>query len=378
MKKLLIYMIGLLIVACAPATLVSPETETEAADIEIVKQNRLSADGQTVVKSAFDEETTEVFVWDKVNEVERGQFSYTGGWVVTAVSANGRYFVLTAHPSQDEEALWRATNQWQTLLRVFDTTTGEEQHAMQLEGNFEVEAIDNAGESVYLIEHIPAINPEKYRVRLYDLTIKELAADPLRDKRVQDEFMTGHVWGTAASADGEWLMTLYMNANRNTAFIHALNLNNRFTFCLDLPSGNGDFEKLKHYTLALAPDNQTVYAANAALGRLVGINMEDLGRTHSVVFDPIVLTRADTMHASIISGDGQKLYFSAAEHLWQYDIASHTVAAPMLFEAPIEHLEHIDETGSLIATLQNQTNVTVSPKAFALEKGSEANVALDD
>lgn len=369
MKRVMIVIIGLLLLGCTPATTISLRPHAEVVSVAAAEtSSKPSADGTTLVKSIIQEDVTQVTV--NRNGPKQMAFEYDGRWAVTAVAPNGGRFVLSHAPSAELTASWQLANQWRSDIRVYSAADGVAQHIMQLDGNFEVEAIDNKGSAVYLIEHIPAFNPEKYRIRLYDLTIDELAPDPLRDKRVTEEFMTGYAWGTAASSDGEWLMTLYMNEPRSQAFIHALNVANRYTFCLDLPSGNGEFAKMQHYTLALTPDNSVVYAANAALGRLVGIDLSSLERTHSVTFDAIDLDTAVAMHASAISNDGQRLYFSADQHLWTYNAASRELSAPLLLAAAIERLQATaDGVQVTLANGQTQAMTAVSfPKAAQAQK----------
>ena len=57
--------------------------------------------------------------------------------------------------------------------------------------------------------------------------------------------MAGYDWDGVASADGRWLLTLYLSTQRNVAFVHALDLKNQFAICIDLPSGSGDYNVLK-------------------------------------------------------------------------------------------------------------------------------------
>src|SRR5438105_8675829 len=85
--------------------------------------------------------------------------------------------------------------------------------------------------------------------------------------------MTGYAWGAVGTPRGDWLLTLYLDTLRHSAFVHALNLVDEFAFCIDLPSEGGDFKTLKQYALTLSPSGSLLYASNAALGLVSQIGL---------------------------------------------------------------------------------------------------------
>jgi hypothetical protein len=197
---------------------------------------------------------------------------------------------------------------------------------------------------LFLVQHLPAVNPDHYLIRLYDLANEELLVDPLRAKGA-DEVMAGLAWGGVASPDGRWLLTLYLNTSHNMAFIHALNLVEKFPVCIDLPSGEGDFEQLEYYSLTLAPNGRAVYAANPALGIVAEVSLDTFQVTRQVEFAatiPLETTTASYAETptnySILSKDGQRLYFSGGWDVWGYNTQSHEVSGPHLSDIPIKGL----------------------------------------
>jgi len=66
--------------------------------------------------------------------------------------------------------------------------------------------------------------------------------------------------------------------NSHGPFIHALNLNDRFAICIDLPAqGKDDAEKQMFWSLAVSPNGKTLYAANGALGLVSEIDISQEG-----------------------------------------------------------------------------------------------------
>jgi len=232
---------------------------------------------------------------------------------------------------------------------------------LNLDGNFEVETISTDGKSLFLVQHLPAVNPDHYLIRLYDLSKEQLLVDPLRAKGA-DEVMAGLAWDGIASPDGRWLLTLYLSTRRNVAFIHTLNLHDKYPVCIDLPSGDGDpagrgvpsaplrgsasssFDVLKHYTVALSPDGRKVYATNPVLGVVAEVGLNQLKVTRTATFEAGIMTKyLPQSSRSIVSKDGRALYFSSGAVMWRYDTTSGTVSQPFAMSEPIVGLGISDD-----------------------------------
>ena len=177
---------------------------------------RLAADQQQYVAAAQYAETTEVSLFNPANGEVTGSFVLDGRWLLAGMSPNGRWL---AFRGDNEKTQGKG---WQTEIAVVANEDGRIAHTVQLDGHFEVDAISNDGIGLFLIQYVPPDQPEQYVVRLYDLAQDELLPEPLRDKRVPDEIMTGYAWGTVADRQGQWWHTLYVSTQRNKAFITPL------------------------------------------------------------------------------------------------------------------------------------------------------------
>lgn len=328
---------------------------TESQPLFNFPEGKLSADKSTYAAAQPLNGMTMLLVFDAPTGQQTANYTFSRRWHLNTLSPNGEFIVMTRIPREAETAVWQEEDSWQSDIRVIETATGQVLEDMTLEGNFEVEAIDNVGSAVFMIEHIPAINPEKYRVRFYDRGASQLDPRVLRDKRSIETFMTGYAWGTVATEDGSWLMTLYMNTARDNAFVHALNLNNRWTFCINLPSrdGYGDFDKLKQYSIAVTPNNRQLIAANPAIGIVAIYSLEDFEKKHVTLFDPVDNGTVEQMQVAHVSDDGRFFYFSLHDQLWGYDLATNQLSPPMMFDEPITGIEM--EADTLFVSTANQT-----------------------
>jgi len=248
-------------------------------------------------------------------------FSFEGEWELSFVTANGNFVALSR----------QAADHQTTEVLILDGQTAKELHRLNLSGNFEVDSVSPDGFALFLIEYLPSINPDHYQIRLFDLSTQTLQPDALVDKREPDELMAGERWDSVSSLGGQWQLTLYLRIKENEAFIHALSTDNRFTFCIDLPSGGGDLAQQKFNTLAISPTSATVYVANAVTGTVSEVSLADLTVHHTTTFKPDVVADPDPQAQrarSLLAKDGDKLYFTSGQNVWVYDTVAKTVSGP--------------------------------------------------
>jgi hypothetical protein len=239
----------------------------------------VSYDGSRTILRAVDTKTAAV----------AHQVSVDGSFALPFATAIGTTGGLS--PNGDWLVLEGQVIQNQTSFVLVNTAFTQHPRRISLTGSFSFDAVSDDGQRLFLIESLAAIQPGRYRVRMYDLAAGALDPRVIIDKR---EFETASMTGTRLSGifspDGVWQYSLYVNGSKG-AFIHALNLDSAFAWCIDLPGG-GDQYQQSMWSLAATADGSAVYAVNPVLGKVgvVDVNSngpaEDLSRVAG--FAPLV------------------------------------------------------------------------------------------
>jgi hypothetical protein len=270
-------------------------------------------------------------------------FTVPGRWRIGGVSPQGRWLVLSNRRFQP----------LRTEFSILDASSGLIAHRFRLRGNFEVETVSPDGRRLFLIEHLRENGAPRYLVRLYNIGTRRLQSEPLRGGK--DRVMAGYAWSGVASPDGRWLLTLYLNTLRSNAFVHALDLKKSIPRCINLPSGRGQFDLLKRYSLTLSPNGKTLYAANPAIGVVAQIDLETrrVVRTSRFASQSTERARRAITLSGTISGNGRTLYFSGGRSLWAYDTAYGRVRGPYPAGATIVGFGYGESDRRVHALLEN-------------------------
>ncbi len=270
-------------------TLANPPlpTATPTAPLRVENGTTVSNfDGSTVValdthpETGFetDSRTLTFFHPDGAVEVD-----VESGFELRAVSTDGSYAALVRH----RPIAAPATSE---ILVVDDA--GHDR-LFSLDGRIEPEAFATDGQALFVIDHEVAADLDSYRVRPLNLETGQLEPMLGPSKQPLLEDMNGHarrqMWGT----DFRRLYTLYIrqtehgdghrHANGNLSsdgFVHILDLDEEWAFCLDLPP---DFGQGELATTALAVNGDTIAVADLTAGRLAFASAE--GRTVTRVVD---------------------------------------------------------------------------------------------
>ncbi|HEX9068154.1 MAG TPA: hypothetical protein VF807_05250 [Ktedonobacterales bacterium] len=252
-----------------------------------------------------------------------------------------------------------------TSLAVVDTQTGT-LAAVTLDGDFELDGISPAGTMLYLIQQL-GDSGHHYYVRAYGVVARALVEGIIVDKTAIDEAqMNGAPLTRQTVRDGSRAYTLYIDPERNIAFIHGLPLANDangplFARCIDLPVGaTGDL--LPYYTLALSADGKTLYAANAALGLVTSVSAQgdifSVNITSTSGFGSGIIPLAAMKWGQVLSGgsalsaDQKTLYVAGAHGIWAIDTASLRLRQSFLTDRAFS---------SLAASADGQTLYAVDP-----------------
>lgn len=103
-----------------------------------------------------------------------------------------------------------------------------------LVGDFSFDALSPDGRTMYLIEYIDPKDPGAYRVRSFDLETKTLDPEPILDSEEAPDEMRGLPQTRVTGPEGRWEYTLY-DGGGDEPFIHALDVGEGATVCIDLP-----------------------------------------------------------------------------------------------------------------------------------------------
>ncbi len=257
------------------------------------------------------------------------------GYTQSVLSANGRWLVLKQ----------LAATQTKSEFAFIDTQVGKLVKTIQLQGDFDLDAVSPDGNRVYLLERLHD-GSGHYYVRLYKVDANQLDPNIIVDKsEINDPKMTGSALTRQMANGGITAYTLYTDTAHNIAFVHALPLASNYigARCITLPTGKS-VNLLRYYTLALSSDGSLLYAANAALGMIVVINVSDTQAFSDTVqatahFKPDNTlgnaSKQSTFHnASVLSPDNATLYFAGAHGIWSMDTRSLTVKATYASQQP--------------------------------------------
>ena len=235
-------------------------------------------------------------------------YALDGEWELTGVSATGAWVALQRPRGQGEGV----------EIAVLDTKTGAEAHRVELRGDFRVETVSAAGDFLFLQQNFV---DGSYAVRGYDLGAGQLLPGSLGTKGEVVQ-MQGLASQVVASPDGRWLLTLYVNTQTNTAFVHALNLIERVAICINMPPCTDCSRRaLKKWALALSPDGSTLFAANPSLGSVATIDLA----TTQVVAQSRFRPSAGGETRAELTKDGSQLVFTNGRTTWSFDPSSNLI-----------------------------------------------------
>jgi hypothetical protein len=255
----------------------------------------------------------------------------TLGGVPGGLSQNGQYLVLQS-PGQRTSS----------HMLLIDTRQFTVAKRIDLNGRFDFDAVNNTGQSVYVIEY-PNAADSYYHVRVYEVPMGQLGAYTVVDKGNPNEVMTGVRLSGVVSPDGQWLYSVYARSDKG-AFVHALNLSSPFAFCLDLPgAGWSSNSNAFHWSLAMTPDGHHVYAVNGPMGLVTQIDNLD-GNAPSIVRNgkfPLIGATASLFvkdvaakemgpHGAVVSHDGKTLVTAGMNGLLWIDTGNFEVRSRVL------------------------------------------------
>lgn len=197
------------------------------------------------------------------------------GLDVRLVSGSGDMVALT--PERADYDLHRPESRSRTTIAVTSIDGGLRHY--ELRGNYEPEAFSYDDRRLFLIQYLPAIDPNRYAVRVLHLDSGRVTGLG-RLKQAAPEEMRGTGRMQTTAPDGTRLYTLYTRQPPNNAhgtpslhsgrqpvyaFIHVLTLTGGTAHCIDLPAPFGS-GRPEWNAIAVSPDGTRLVAAEWTSG----------------------------------------------------------------------------------------------------------------
>jgi len=225
---------------------------------------------------------TDVVLRDLATNARRTIARIAGTFTPRIVSRSGELLAL-AEPHTLGTPAWNPVSRRRTGLAV--TGVPGQVRRFDLPGNFEPEAFTADDRTLVLVEYVPAIRPERYRLRELDLASGSVSPLGVRLKLLAPPEMAGTGRTQVPAPDASALYTLYTRQGPNLShvapgtvvtpapvhsFVHVLNLVQGFAHCVDLPDGFGAGPA----AIAVAPEGDRLFAIDA--GRVLVVDTRSL------------------------------------------------------------------------------------------------------
>lgn len=216
-----------------------------------------------------------------------GAYALRGTWAPRVTNAAGDLVALSA-PGVDPA---RPQARKQTTIVI--AGRAKEVTRVTLPGVIEPDAFSADGQSLFVLQWLPANAPDHYRVRRLELATETLFPLLTRTKIPvppgKEEEMRGEGRLAVPSPNGSVLYTLYTHQpghehTRNLisgrpgnvhAFVHTLQTAEGWAYCVDLPAPFGE-SVASAYAIAVNPGGGRLFVADVAKGVLARISTESL------------------------------------------------------------------------------------------------------
>lgn len=303
-----------------------------------------TADGTWVFATAPEGPDTACWRIDTATGRTSARTVLSGRWVPQAVSADGTGVALTTTGVTVNGG--RPPGREVTPVLVADT--GGERHRLDLRGNIVPEAFTADRTGLFVLEWLPATAPDRYRVRVVDLATGTPGPLSTRTKTSvppgAEEEMRGDGRQAVLAPDRTVLYTLYTHqpGHQHTrdlvsgrpgnahAFVHTLNLRERWAYCVDLPHPFGEAAAAGH-AMAISPDGGRLLVADVSSGTVADIATDELAVRRTV-------PQARGTGAAHAAAGNDRLFLAAGTTVRALDLTRLTGAADWPVREPVTGL----------------------------------------
>jgi hypothetical protein len=309
-----------------------------------------------------------------------------GSLSIRAVAGDGSMVALAKPPPPGTDA-WTPVPRRHTTIVVADPSGGNEPETYRLDGNLEPEAFSNDGEDLFVIQYLPPEKPSLYRVASLELEGDGDVYPVLGRFKTWARRMPGTRLQQVLAPDGKQLYTLYSSqpaayaqgydqsqadADGPVAFVHILNLDDHWAFCLPLPKVLWD-APAGEQAMAASLDGSRLYVVDPSRDTVtvVGAMNTKVLRTGTVDF-----ATDDTAHAAAaVSPDGATLYVGTGEAVVALDTATLKVGYRWPTTSPVTALATSADGASVYAAFADHIDV-LDPSTGAVQRSIPVAGAL--
>jgi hypothetical protein len=269
-----------------------------------------SRDWSVLYRATSDGGKTTLQTLDPATGDELARRTVPGVFTVRVVSEDGAMVALTPPPPAGFDT-YHPPRKDPTPLVIVRRDEPEPQ-VLSVPGNVEPEAFSLSGDALFVIDFVPPLAPERYRVARLDLG--RGTVDDVRSKEEElQEPMRGTARAQVMAPDGRRLYTLYTrDATADEpaeAFVHVLDLDAETATCVDLPP---QFANDPLGAVAVSPSGARLFVVAPAIRELAELDTGSLtvARTGALTVPP------DVAGASVrATATASTLYVSVDERM---------------------------------------------------------------
>jgi hypothetical protein len=238
-----------------------------------------SRDWSVLYSATNDGTSTTLRTLDPTTGAELASRTIPGVFAVRTVSEDGAAVALSPPPPPGSDT-YHPVAKDPTSLVIIRRGTAEPQ-VLSVPGNVEPEAFSLEGDALFVIDFVPPLAPERYRVARLDLGSGRVGDVRSNEEELQEP-MRGTARAQVMAPDGRRLYTLYTRDATATdpaeAFVHVLDLEEQRATCVDLP---GEFAVSPLGALAVSPSGTHLYVTAPAAGALAELDTGTLKVTRT-------------------------------------------------------------------------------------------------
>jgi hypothetical protein len=325
------------------------------------------ADWSALFTTTAEADGTALHTLDPTTGADTGTVSLPGRLSIRAVAGDGSQVALMAPPPPGSDP-WIPMPRTKTRIVVADPSGDTEPETYRLTGNLEPEAFSNDGEFLFVIQYLPPASPSLYRVAALELEdgdvypvlsrvktwARRMPGTRLEQLLAPDQRQLYTLYSSQPAAYAEGYDETQAAAQGPIAFVHVLNLDDQWAFCLPLPKrlwGAPAGEQ----AMAASPDGRRLFVVDPSRDTVAVIGA---AKTKVLQTATVDLSTDDEAHATAaVSPDGSTLYVGTGEAVVGLDAFTLEVRFRWPTQAPVQALATSVDGDVLYAAFADRIDV---------------------